>query len=136
VADDVVVVITSDLDIVRARQSGRELASQLGFSVTNLTLISTAISEVARNITTYAGQGEIHLRLVDNSDHRGITVEARDEGPGIADVERALQDGYSTGKGMGLGLPGARRLMDEFEIRSEPGHGTTVIMSKWLSERV
>jgi serine/threonine-protein kinase RsbT len=135
VADDVLVVITTDLDIVRARQSGRELASRIGFSVTDLTLISTAISEVARNITTYAGQGEILFRLVDNSERRGITVEARDQGPGIADLERALQDGYSTGKGMGLGLPGARRLMDDFEIRSEPGQGTTVVMSKWLSER-
>ena len=134
-ADDVLVVITTDLDIVRARQSGRELASRIGFSVTDLTLISTAISEVARNITTYAGQGEILFRLVDNSERRGITVEARDQGPGIADLERALQDGYSTGKGMGLGLPGARRLMDDFEIRSEPGQGTTVVMSKWLSER-
>jgi serine/threonine-protein kinase RsbT len=133
--DDVVVIISSDQDIVRARQSGRELSVKLGFTVTDLTLIATAISEVARNITTYAGRGEIRLRAVDDGLRRGITVVASDDGPGIDNIERALQDGYSSGRGLGLGLPGARRLMDHFKIRSTPGAGTTITMSKWVARR-
>jgi serine/threonine-protein kinase RsbT len=124
--------VAADTDIVAARQTGRELAAELGFSVTDLTLIATAISEVARNITTYAGHGEIILELVNEDGRHGLRVVARDEGPGIRDIERALEDGYSTARGMGLGLPGARRLMDDFEIWSEPGRGTTVTMCKWL----
>jgi serine/threonine-protein kinase RsbT len=131
VADETRIVVAADTDIVKARQTGRQLATELGFSVTDLTLIATAISEVARNITTYAGRGEITLRLVRQDGRRGLLVVARDQGPGIRDVERALEDGYSTARGMGLGLPGARRLMDEFEIESEPGRGTTVSMWKW-----
>jgi serine/threonine-protein kinase RsbT len=125
------VPILNDGDVVRARQMGRELASRLGFSSTELTLIATAISELARNVVTYAGTGEIHLQLVNDQDRRGILVVARDKGPGIADLDLALKDGFSTGEGMGLGLPGARRLMDEFSIQSEPGHGTVVTMKKW-----
>ncbi len=123
--------IASEVDIVLARQEGRNLAAQLGASSTEMTLIATAISEVARNIVSYARQGEIVLRLVEGS-QRGIKVVARDQGPGIADIDRAMRDGYSTGGGLGLGLPGARRLMDEFSIVSEVGKGTTVSMTKWV----
>jgi serine/threonine-protein kinase RsbT len=134
VAHEVRIEVAADTDIVEARQAGRELAARLGFSLTDLTMIATAISEVARNITTYAGRGEISLRLVHQSGRRGLVVVARDAGPGIADVDRALEDGYSTGRGMGLGLPGARRLMDDFEIDSAPGLGTTVTMRKWAAD--
>jgi serine/threonine-protein kinase RsbT len=133
VVDEARIVVAADTDIVEARQTGRDLAAQLGFSLTDLTMIATAISEVARNITTYAGRGEVTLRLVRQAERRGLVVIARDDGPGIADIDRALQDGFSTGRGMGLGLPGARRLMDEFEIDSSPGRGTTVTMRKWAS---
>jgi serine/threonine-protein kinase RsbT len=126
------VPIESDADVVSARQRGRELAAELGFSGSDLTVIATAISEVARNIIAYAHSGELALHLVNGAGRRGIVVVARDEGPGIPDVEQALQDGYSTGDSLGLGLPGARRLMDEFEIVSEVGRGTTVTMTKWV----
>ena len=126
------IAITTEADIVAARQSGRGLASELGFSLTDTTLIATAISEVARNITTYARRGEIVCEPIEGSQGHGLQVIATDYGPGIEDVELALQDGFSTGQGMGLGLPGARRLMDEFEIDSEPGRGTKVSMRKWL----
>jgi serine/threonine-protein kinase RsbT len=132
VADDEVRVrITSDEDIVTARQEGRRLSAGLGFSSTDLTLIATAISEVARNIRLYAGEGQVQLRLVREGPREGIVVVARDRGPGIADLELAMQDGYSSGGSSGLGLPGARRLMDEFDIRSRLGEGVTVKMKKW-----
>ena len=124
--------IASDLDIIRARQSGRAEASKLGFSSTDLTLVATAISELARNIVMYAGEGEIILRQVRKAEKQGIVVIARDHGPGIADVSRALQDGYSTSRSLGLGLPGIRRLMDEFEVESQLGEGTIVTVRKWL----
>ena len=130
-SDEVRVRIATDDDIVTARQEGRRLSSELGFSNTDLTLIATAISEVARNIRLYAEQGDVQLQLVRERGREGILVVARDKGPGILDVERAMQDGYSSGGGSGLGLPGARRLMDEFEIRSKPGKGVTVRMKKW-----
>lgn len=130
-SDEVRVRIATDDDIVTARQEGRRLSSELGFSNTDLTLIATAISEVARNIRLYAEQGDVQLQLVRERGREGILVVARDKGPGILDVERAMQDGYSSGGGSGLGLPGARRLMDEFEIRSKPGKGVTVTMKKW-----
>jgi RNA polymerase sigma factor (sigma-70 family) len=123
-----------DADIVAARQAGRELAARLGFSRTDLTLIATAVSEVARNIVRFADSGEIVIELVE-SPRKGVRVLARDTGPGIPDVEKALADGYSTYNGLGLGLPGARRLMDEFAIVSEIGRGTTVTMTKWCGER-
>jgi serine/threonine-protein kinase RsbT len=114
-----------------ARQAGRALATQGGFSGSALALIATAISEIARNIVLYAGQGEVLLAWVREGSREGIVVIARDNGPGIANLDRAMQDGYSTGKGLGLGLPGAKRLMDEFEIVSVVGKGTTVTMRKW-----
>jgi serine/threonine-protein kinase RsbT len=129
--EEVRVRITTDDDIVTARQEGRRLSSTLGFSSTDLTLIATAISEVARNIRLYAEQGDVQLKLVRDRDREGIVVVARDKGPGIKDVELAMQDGYSSGGSSGLGLPGARRLMDEFDIRSRPGKGVTVTMKKW-----
>ena len=127
------VPINSDADIVAARQQGRSLAKELGFSTSDQALIATAISEVARNIVQYAKRGEIILSVAREKGKQGITVVARDEGPGIPNVELALQDGYSTTKSLGLGLPGARRLTDEFEIVSEVGKGTTVRMKKWTS---
>jgi serine/threonine-protein kinase RsbT len=111
---------------------GRELAEGLGFSGSELTVIATAISEIARNIVEYARSGEITLKPIQHLGRRGILVVAQDRGPGIADIELAMQDGYSTSKGIGLGLPGARRLMDEFEIDSKMGKGTTVTMKKWV----
>lgn len=135
-AVDVVVQVAKSDDIVVARQAGRDLAESLGFSLTDLTLIATAISEVARNITSYTNGGEVRVSTVDRQGRIGLVVEAVDFGPGIADIDRALEDGYSTRAGMGLGLPGARRLMDEFEIHSAVGRGTTVIMRKWAPTSV
>lgn len=131
-ADEDCVPINSEIDIVTARQKGREMAAQLGFSTTELTLIATAISEVARNIVEYAKEGEISLSIDQQGDKRGIVVIACDNGPGIPNIKLAMQDGYSTGKSLGLGLPGAKRLMDEFEIVSEVGKGTKITMKKWV----
>jgi len=128
---EVVVPIRADVDVVVARQKIRGLVSDLGFSGSELTLIATAISEVARNIVSYAGSGEIVIRIVQRGQRRGITVVARDKGPGIADIERAMEDGFSTSRGLGLGLPGSKRLMDEFELVSEVGRGTEITMTKW-----
>jgi len=126
------IAIESDADVVTARQRARALAVGLDMPSTDQTLLATAISEVARNITAYAVRGEVLLELVRDGDgRRGIRVVARDEGPGIADLERALTDGYTTGGGLGLGLPGARRLVDEFNIETAPGVGTTVTLVKW-----
>ena len=126
------IAILSDADVVTARQRARALAVGLDMPSTDQTLLATAISEVARNITAYAVRGEVLLELVRDGDgRRGIRVVARDEGPGIADLERALTDGYTTGGGLGLGLPGARRLVDDFEIETAPGVGTTVTLVKW-----
>src|SRR5690349_7973716 len=115
------VAVSRDADIVTARQLGRELAAKAGFAGSDLTLIATAISEVARNIVSYAENGEIRLSLAERDGKPGLLVVAQDHGPGIPDIDQAMQDGFSTGKSLGLGLPGARRLMDEFEIASEPG---------------
>ena len=125
--------IQSDLDIVEARQQGRTMASQLGFTSSELTLVATAISELARNIVAYASRGEIALKLVNHSEKKGIVVIASDEGPGIRDVSLALQDGYSTSRSLGMGLPGVRRLMDEFEIETTLGQGTKVTVKKWTN---
>ena len=130
---EVRLLIVSDGDIVAARQSGRALAEAIGCSPTDATLVATAISEVVRNILTHAGEGEVVMTVVDHGRRCGLEVVAHDAGPGIADVERAMEDGFSTGPGLGLGLPCARRLMDEFEIASEVAVGTTVTMRKWQS---
>jgi RNA polymerase sigma factor (sigma-70 family) len=131
--DEVRIHIHTDADIVRARQSARQLAAQLEFSRTDLTLIATAVSEIARNIVRFAGQGQMFIELLDQP-RAGVRIVAHDAGPGIADVELALSEGYSTYGGLGLGLPGARRLMDEFTLRSAVGEGTTVTMTKWRRE--
>lgn len=130
-SSEAIVPITSDLDIVTARQRGRALASQLGYSTTDATLIATAISELARNIVRYAKRGEIVVASTINGNKPGIVIVARDAGPGIANVPRAMMGGYSTSGGLGLGLPGVRRLMDEFEITSALGQGTTVTIRRW-----
>jgi serine/threonine-protein kinase RsbT len=95
-------------------------------------MIATAVSEVARNILEYAKRGEVVVAVIQRGDRRGLEVLARDQGPGIADVSQAMQDGFSTSRGLGLGLPGSRRLMDDFELESRVGQGTTVTMRKWL----
>jgi serine/threonine-protein kinase RsbT len=128
---DVHVSVAIDADIVIARQRGRALATQVGFSPGNAALIATAISELARNILLYAGAGEIRLSMVNGGERRGVQVVACDQGPGIEDVVQALLDGYSTSNRLGLGLPGVRRLMDEFAIDTGPGKGTTVVVRKW-----
>jgi serine/threonine-protein kinase RsbT len=130
----VVDVVDSD-DIVTARQAGHQLARELGFSLTDVTMIATAISEIARNITSYAGRGAIRVGVHDREGRRALVVRAEDHGPGIVDVERALEEGYSTARGLGLGLPGARRLMDRLIVDSVPGRGTTVEMWKWTPQR-
>ena len=125
------VAITGDPDIVTARSRAKDLAGALGFSRTDQTLVAAAVSEIARNIVVYAGSGEIVLRPRRADGRWGLEVVASDEGPGIADPEQALIDGYSTAGSLGVGLPGARRLMDSLEIDSEVGRGTTVTMIKW-----
>ncbi|ONM50199.1 ATP-binding protein [Nocardia donostiensis] len=131
-AENMVIAVKMSNDIVTARQAGRELAEELGFSLTDRTMISTAISEVARNITSYAGTGEIRLLVEERDGRRALVVQAKDQGPGIIDIDRAMDDGYSTGLGLGLGLPGAKRLMDGLTVESKPGHGTLVEMWKWV----
>ena len=125
------VPVSEDVDVVVARQAGRGLAEQLGMSTSQQTMIATAISEVARNIVTYADRGEITISIVGDGARRGVQVTARDDGPGIVDVDLAMNDGYSSAGSLGLGLPGARRLMDEFELDSSPERGTTITMRKW-----
>jgi len=128
---EIQVAINSDQDIVSARQKGRQMATELGFSTGEATLIATAISELARNIVAYAQKGQITLKMVNGLNRQGISVIASDNGPGIPDIRQALRDGFSTSGSLGLGLPGVRRLMDEFEINSQPGRGTIVAVKKW-----
>ena len=129
---DTIIPIEREPDIVRARSEGRRLAATLGFSGTDQTLLATAISELARNIVSYAGSGQVVLSSVEEAGRKGIVVVASDQGPGIPDLDLAMRDGYSTGNSLGLGLPGARRLVDEFELVSAVGVGTTVTLKKWL----
>jgi serine/threonine-protein kinase RsbT len=132
VPDDIRVLIRSNLDIVTARQQGRAVATRTGFSATDVTLIATAISELARNIVSYARQGEIVVRVVESANAKGVMIISRDSGPGIRSIDDAMRDGYSTSGGLGLGLPGVRRLVDEFMIESVLGRGTVVRVTKWL----
>ena len=124
--------IRSDTDIVEARQAARAMAAQIGFAGTDLVLIATAVSEIARNIIEYARPGEMVISPLIEGARRGLSIVAQDNGPGIADVSRAFEEGYTTGRGLGLGLPGARRLMDEFEVMSKVDQGTIVRMKKWF----
>jgi serine/threonine-protein kinase RsbT len=134
-AEEIRVPINTDQDIVLARQQGKALAATAGFSAVDSTLIATAISELARNIVSYAKKGEIVLQGLTGPGRRGIVVIASDNGPGIADIRLALRDGYSTSGSLGLGLPGVRRLMDEFEIATTLGRGTVVRIKKWRQEQ-
>ena len=129
--EEIRILITMDQDIVGARQQGRALAVKLEFSPGESTLIATAISELARNIVSYARRGEIRIRPAQNGERPGIVIVAWDDGPGIQDIRQAMRDGFSTSGSLGLGLPGVRRLMDDFEIVSEQGKGTTVTVKKW-----
>jgi RNA polymerase sigma factor (sigma-70 family) len=129
--DEIRIKVSSDGDVVLARQGARDLAARLGFSRTELTVLATAVSEITRNIVRFTDGGEVVISLIEHP-RSGVRIVARDAGPGIADLDRALIDGYSTYRGLGLGLPGARRLMDEFDVESSPGKGTTVTMTKWL----
>jgi serine/threonine-protein kinase RsbT len=123
--------IRSEYDIVTARQQVRKLCVALHFSSGEQTLVATCVSELARNIVEYAGSGEVIMGLTRNEDEEGIVIIAQDEGPGIPDIELAMKDGYSTSRGLGLGLPGSKRIMDEFAIVSKIGKGTTVTVKKW-----
>jgi serine/threonine-protein kinase RsbT len=125
------VPVASVNDIVTARLQGRKLAESVGFSASEATLVATAISELARNIVQYAGKGDILLRSATNGSRRGVVLIARDQGPGIGDVKLALRSGYSTSGGLGLGLPGVRRIVDDFQIVSERRVGTTITATKW-----
>jgi serine/threonine-protein kinase RsbT len=126
--------IYSAVDIVTARQRGRALALELGFSGADVTLVAAAISEIARNIVDHAKQGVVVMNAAHEGSKRGIKIVAKDEGPGIPNVAQAMQYGYSSRKGLGVGLPGAKWLMDEFDIVSKVGVGTTVTMKKWLAK--
>jgi serine/threonine-protein kinase RsbT len=132
--NEVRVVVGADVDVVTARQRGREIASRASFSPSELTMISTAISELARNIVRFAKRGEIVVSLIGEDAPGGVSIVASDVGPGIDDVEQALVDGFTTYGGLGLGLGGCRRLMDEFAISSEVNRGTTVAMTKWCRQ--
>lgn len=134
-AVDIVVAIDNPDDIVEARKAGHQLALDLGFSLTDVTMIATAISEIARNITSYAGRGSVRVGVADRDGRKALVVRAEDQGPGIVDIERAMEDGYSTGRGLGMGLPGARRLMDRLVVESTVGQGTAIEMWKWVPPR-
>jgi serine/threonine-protein kinase RsbT len=130
VSSDAVEIRGSE-DVVRVRQSVRDAAVALGFSIVDQTKLVTAASELARNAFTHGGGGTFRLEVLNTGDRHGLRLTFADEGPGIADVEQALRDGYTTGSGLGLGLGGARRLVNEFEIDSEPGRGTVVTATRW-----
>jgi serine/threonine-protein kinase RsbT len=132
VEGDIVVNIQNSDDIVAARKAGHQLALDLGFSLTDVTMVATAISEIARNITSYAGRGVVRVTVADREGRKALVVRAEDYGPGIADIDRAMEDGYSTGRGLGMGLSGARRLMDRLVVDSKLGRGTVVEMWKWV----
>lgn len=124
--------VSSDKDVVQVREHAREVAGTLGFTTNDRTLITTVVSEICRNILEYAQKGQVAIKPLYLNSKRGICITASDDGPGIADIKMAMQDGYSTGRGMGVGLPGSKRIMDEFDIQSKPGKGTKITMCKWL----
>src|SRR5690606_32374307 len=126
------VSIQKEWDIVAARQMGREIAKQLGFGTVDQARITTAISELARNIYLYAGEGQICFEIVETLEQKGMTIVATDSGSGIEDLSLVMQDGYTTSGGLGAGLPGVRRLMDDFDMESEVGHGTRIVTTKWV----
>lgn len=124
--------IYTEWDIVAARQLGRNEAKAVGFGTVDQARITTAISELARNIYLYAGKGKIEIERLSSNGAHGIAIIARDEGPGIIDVKKVMEDGYSTSGGLGAGLPGVKRLMDEFDLETTPGEGTSIRVVKWL----
>jgi serine/threonine-protein kinase RsbT len=130
-ATEVSVAISTDSDLVAARAQARELADALGFTRTDATLLATAVSEIARNIIVHAGSGSIEMTPLYGDERRGLRIVATDSGPGIRDLQQALEDGYAGRGGLGLGLPGVRRLVDQFEIESDVNRGTTVTLVKW-----
>lgn len=127
--------INKEWDIVGARQLGRDIAKEIGFCMVDQARIATAISELARNIYLYAINGKICFEVIESMDRKGIRLTAIDTGPGIENLSQVMQDGYTTSGGLGAGLPGVKRLMDEFEIYSEVGKGTKIIAIKWVRER-
>jgi serine/threonine-protein kinase RsbT len=129
----IVLEIKEESDIVRVRTTIRSVARGIGFGLVDQTRISTAVSELARNVYTYAGEGEVHVEELKNP-NIGIRIAFVDKGPGIEDIDLAMRDGWSSAGSLGKGLPGANRLMDYMEIRSKPGQGTTIIIEKWLVE--
>jgi serine/threonine-protein kinase RsbT len=126
-------LIREESDVVMARKYARDFAVQEGLSERAVNALVTATSEIVRNVIVHATTGELSLTAVKETHRHGVVVVVRDKGPGIADFEQALRDGYSTGRGLGLGLPSAKRLMDEFELASEIGEGTTVTMKMWTA---
>jgi serine/threonine-protein kinase RsbT len=126
-----VLQINSSEDVVRVRQAVRAAATEIGLSLVDQTKIITAASELARNTLDYGGGGTVSIELVQNGMRRGVRLTLEDQGPGIADIEQALKDGYTTGGGLGLGLSGAKRLSNEFSIESKPGEGTRVTIARW-----
>ena len=124
--------IRTEFDAVRAALESTQFARTVGFEDTPSRLIATAVSELARNILKYANAGNVQLRRVEGRRGSGVEIVASDRGPGIADVDAAMRDHFSTGKTLGLGLPGVRRLMDEFSLESTPGEGTCVTAIKWI----
>ncbi|MFS0691078.1 anti-sigma regulatory factor [Sporosarcina sp. 179-K 8C2 HS] len=126
------VEIITEWDIVAARQLGRNEAKKAGFGTVDQARITTAISELARNIYLYAGKGKIEIERVSEGGLFGIKIIASDEGPGIPDLRQVMEDGFSTSGGLGAGMPGVKRLMDEFKVESEPGAGTVITTRKWL----
>lgn len=129
------VAIVAETDVILVRKTVREAAERLNFRLTDVTRIVTCASELARNVFLYAGSGVLKCRSLDVNDTAGIELTFEDHGPGIADMEQVMQEGYSTSGGLGLGLPGSRKLMDEIDIRSRVGEGTTVVVRKWLRRR-
>ena len=123
--------ISGQQDVVAVRQVVREWAVSMGFSLVDQTKVITAASELARNVIVYGGGGTLSLEALNDGSRRGLRLAFADQGPGIADVEAALRDGYTTGNGLGLGLGGAKRLSNEFQIHSQPGEGTRVVITRW-----
>lgn len=131
----VILDISSEQDIILAKKVGKEQANELGFHEADQARIVTAISELARNIFLYAKRGQIHIHRVARGRRVGLAIKSIDSGPGIACISSAMLDGYSTSGGLGSGISGAKRLMDEFEIKSEPGHGTEITIIKWIKQK-
>jgi len=130
--NEIKMAIKSHTDIIPARERARRFAEEIGFPSISVSIIVTAISELTYNVTKYADEGTLHIKEVKAGDKRGMRITVSDKGPGIPDIDQAMQEGYSTSKGLGLGLPGCKRLMDEFEIHSEVGKGTVITMTKWM----